>query len=78
MHPLRPDFAQFLRKIYDLTRGELRIINQYQVGEGLALSSKQTDKIVDQLSDSGMIKKTARNKIILSAYTLHVIHKNEN
>ena len=78
MHPLRPDFAQFLKKIYDLTSGELRIINQYQVGEGLALSSKQTDKIVDQLSDSGMIKKTARNKIILSAYTLHVIHKNEN
>jgi len=50
LHPLRPDFAQFLNKIYDLTRGELRIINQYQVGEGLELSSKQTDKIVYELS----------------------------
>jgi hypothetical protein len=75
---LKPDFVIFLKKIYDLTGGELRIINQYQVGEGLALSSKQTDTIVDQLSDSGMIKKTARNKIILSAYALYVIHKNEN
>jgi Mn-dependent DtxR family transcriptional regulator len=74
----KPEFVIFLKKIYDLSGGELRIINQYQVGEGLALSSKQTDKIVDKLSDSGMIKKTARNKIILSAYTLHVIHKNEN
>ena len=74
----KPESVIFLKKIYDLTGGELRIINQYQVGEGLALSSKQTDKIVDKLSDSGMIKKTARNKIILSAYTLHVIHKNEN
>ena len=74
----KPEFVLFLKKIYDLTGGELRIINQYQVGEGLALSSKQTDKIVDQLSDSGKIKETARNKIILSAYTLNVIHKNEN
>jgi Mn-dependent DtxR family transcriptional regulator len=74
----KPESVIFLKKIYDLTGGELRIVNQYQVGEGLALSSKQTDKIVDQLSDSGMIKKTARNKIILSAYTLHIIHKNEN
>ncbi len=74
----KPEFVIFLKKIYDLTGGELRIVNQYQVGEGLALSSKQTDKIVDQLSDSGMIKRTARNKIILSAYTLHIIHKNEN
>ena len=74
----KPESVIFLKKIYDLTGGELRIINQYQVGEGLALSSKQTDKIVDQLSDSGMIKKIARNKIILSAYALHVIHKNDN
>jgi len=74
----KPESVIFLKKIYDLTGGELRIVNQYQVGEGLALSSKQTDKIVDQLSDSGMIKKTARNKIILSAYALHVIRKNEN
>lgn len=75
---IKPEFVLFLKKIYDLTGGELRIINQYQIGEGLSLSSKQTDKILDQLSDSGMIKKTARNKIILSAYALHVIHKNEN
>jgi len=74
----KPESVIFLKKIYDLTGGELRIVNQYQVGEGLALSSKQTDKIVDQLSDSGMIKKIARNKIILSAYALHVIHKNDN
>ena len=78
MHPLRPDFAQFLNKIYDLTRGELRIINQYQVGEGLELSSKQTDKIVYELSNTGMIKKVARNKIVLSPHALYVIHNSKN
>ncbi len=78
MHPLRPDFAQFLRKIYDLTRGELRIINQYQVGEGLELSSKQTEKIVYELSNTGMIKKVARNKIVLSPHALYVMHTSKN
>jgi Mn-dependent DtxR family transcriptional regulator len=78
LHPLRPDFAQFLNKIYDLTRGELRIINQYQVGEGLELSSKQTDKIVYELSNTGMIKKVARNKIVLSPHALYVIHNSKN
>ena len=77
MCPLRPDFEQFLKKIYDLTRGELRIINQYEVGEGLGLSSKQTDEIVDQLRDARMIKKITRNKIVLSPQALYAIHKTE-
>lgn len=77
MHPLRPDFAQFLKKIYDLTSGELRIINQYEVGEGLELSSKQTDKIVYELSNTGMIKKVARNKIVLSPHALYVMHNSK-
>lgn len=78
MHPLRPDFAQFLKKIYDLTSGELRIINQYEVGEELELSSKQTDKIVYELSNTGMIKKVARNKIVLSPHALYVMQNSKN
>lgn len=74
---MRPDFAQFLKKIYDLTSGELRIINQYEVGEGLELSSKQTDKIVYELSNTGMIKKVARNKIVLSPHALYVMHNSK-
>ena len=78
MHPLRPDFAQFLKKIYDLTSGELSIINQYEVGEGLELSSKQTDKIVYELSNTGMIKRVARNKIVLSPHALYVMDNSKN
>jgi hypothetical protein len=74
---LSPDFANFLNKIYDLTGGELRIINQYQVGEGLELSSKQTDKIVYEFCETGMIKKMARNKIVLSPYALYVINNSK-
>ncbi|HSA73953.1 MAG TPA: hypothetical protein VLD84_08365 [Nitrososphaeraceae archaeon] len=75
---MKPDFAQFLKKIYDLTKCELRIINQYEVGEGLELSSKQTDKIVYELSNTGMIKKVARNKIISSPHALYVMHNSNN
>lgn len=74
---LRPKFAEYLRKIDDLNGGELRIINQYEVGEGLGLSSKQTDEIVGQLRDARMIKKITRNKIVLSPQALYVIHENE-
>ena len=74
---MRPNFAEYLRKIYDLTGGELHIINQYEVGEGLALSSKQTDEIVDQLCDAGMIKKIDGNKVILRSNALYVIEKNK-
>ena len=74
---LRPNFAEYLRKIDDLNGGELRIINQYEVGEGLGLSSKQTDEIVDQLLDAHMIKKITRNKIVLSPQALYAIHKTE-
>jgi hypothetical protein len=74
---LRPNFAEYLRKIDDLNDGELRIINQYEVGEALGLRSKQTDEIVDQLRDARMIKKITRNKIVLSPQALYVIHKNE-
>jgi hypothetical protein len=49
---LRPNFPEYLRKIDDLNGVELRIINQYEVGEGLGFSSKQTDEIVDQLRDA--------------------------
>jgi hypothetical protein len=74
---LRPNFAEYLRKIDDLNGGELRIINQYEVGEGLGLSSKQTDEIVDQLRDARMIKKITRNKIVLCPQALYAIHKTE-
>ena len=74
---LRPNFAEYLRKIDDLNGGELRIINQYEVGEGLGLSSKQTDEIVDQLCDARMIKKITRNKIVLSPQALYAINKIE-
>jgi Mn-dependent DtxR family transcriptional regulator len=74
---LRPNFAEYLRKIDDLNGGELRIINQYEVGECLGLSSKQTDEIVDQLRDARMIKKITRNKIVLSPQALYAIHKTE-
>jgi Mn-dependent DtxR family transcriptional regulator len=74
---LRPNFAEYLRKIDDLNGGELRIINQYEVGEGLGLSSKQTDEIVGQLRNARMIKKITRNKIVLSPQALYAIHKTE-
>jgi hypothetical protein len=77
---LRPNFAEYLRKIDDLNGGELRIINQYEVGEGLGLSSKQTDEIVDQLRDARMIKKIPGTRLflVLKHYMLFIRLKNRN
>lgn len=77
-YTLRPQFANFLKKMYDLTGGELRIIIKYDVGEALGLSPEQTDKIVDELCDKGMIKKTETNKIVLSAQTLYNLNKDNS
>lgn len=74
---MRQDLADFLKKVYDLAGGELRIVNQYQACEGMKLSSKQTDKIVYELCETGMIKKMARNKIILSPYAVYVINNSK-
>jgi hypothetical protein len=61
--------------MYDLTYRELRISIQYEVGEGLAISSKQTDEIVDQLHHVVMIKKSPRARLFYNPKYCSIIPK---
>jgi hypothetical protein len=74
---LRPNFADFLKELYGLTAGELQTIDRYEVGKKLALDKEQTDHLVDQLSDIGMIRKILRTKIILSPEAKRFIDSNK-
>jgi hypothetical protein len=63
---LRPNFVIFLKKLFEITGGEFRIVNRYEVGEKLGLDSSETDDIVKQLSEMHMIKIMEGPKIILT------------
>jgi hypothetical protein len=70
---MRPNFANFLKKLYEMTEGQLQTIDRNEVGRVLGLDKEQTDHLVDQLSDIGMIKKVIGSKIILSPEAKEVL-----
>lgn len=56
----------FLRKLYEMSGGEYMIFDRYKVGKILGISDSQTDEIVDDLYNMGLIKKIGTTKILLS------------
>lgn len=52
----------FLRKLYEMSNGEYKIFDRYRVGSEVGLSNIQTDDIIDDLHNMGLIKKLARPK----------------
>ncbi len=74
---LRPNFVTFLRKQFEVTGGEFRIVNRYEVGEKLDMDSSATDEIVNQLSEMHMIKIMGGPKIILTQQALSVMDRSE-
>lgn len=70
---LRPNFADFLKELYDLTGGQLQTVDRNEVGKQLALDKSQTDHIVEQLSDIRMIEKILGTEIILSPATKDIL-----
>ena len=67
---LRPNFVTFLKKLFEITGGEFRIVNRYEVGEKLGLDTSATNNIVKQLSEMHMIKIMEGPKIILTQQAL--------
>lgn len=47
---------EFLRKLYNLSDGEYKIIEKYKVGAEIGVSNSQTDDIVDDLDKMGLVK----------------------
>lgn len=48
---------QFLRKLCEMSDGEYKIFDQYKVGRRIGIFKSQTDDIVDELHNKGLIKK---------------------
>ena len=57
---------EFLKKLFEMSDGEYIIFDRYKVGKILGISDRQTDDIVDDLCNMGLIKKVGENKILLS------------
>jgi Mn-dependent DtxR family transcriptional regulator len=57
---------EFLNKFYQMTSGEYKIFDKYKVGSKLGLSNSQTDDIVDDLHNIGLIKKIGMSKILMT------------
>jgi hypothetical protein len=74
---LRPNFVTFLKKLFEITGGEFRIVNRYEVGEKLGLSVSETDDTVKQLAEIGMIKVMLGPKIILTQVALAIIDRSK-
>jgi len=57
---------EFLNKFYQMTSGEYKIFDKYKVGSKLGPSNSQTDDIVDDLHNIGLIKKIGMSKIFMT------------
>jgi Mn-dependent DtxR family transcriptional regulator len=57
---------EFLNNFYQMTSGEYKILDKYKVGSKLGLSNSQTDDIVDDLHNIGLIKKIGMSKILMT------------
>jgi Mn-dependent DtxR family transcriptional regulator len=57
---------KFLKKLYEMSGGEYKIFDRYKVGGEVGISNSQTDDIVDDLDNMGLIKKIGESKILLA------------
>jgi Mn-dependent DtxR family transcriptional regulator len=57
---------EFLRKLYEMSDGDYKIFDRYRVGSGVGLSNSQTDDIIDDLHNMGLIKKIGETKILMT------------
>jgi predicted transcriptional regulator len=53
---------EFLRKLYEMSDGDYKIFDRYRVGSEVGLSNSQTDDIIEDLHNMGLIKKIGEPK----------------
>ncbi|MGV8106597.1 MAG: hypothetical protein ACP5OH_02370 [Nitrososphaerota archaeon] len=57
---------EFLKKLYEMSGGDYKIIERYKVGKEIDMPNTQLDDIVDDLDNMGLIKKIGETKILLT------------
>ena len=57
---------EFLKRLYEMSGGDYKIIERYKVGKEIGMPNTQVDDIVDDLDNMGLIKKIGETKILLT------------
>lgn len=57
---------EYLEKLYEMSGAEYKIFDKYKVGREVGISNNQTDDIVDDHHNMGLVKKIGTTKILLT------------
>ena len=57
---------EFIDTLYEMSEGDLKIFDRYEVGQKLALDKKQTDAVVEELYSKRQLQKIPETKIVLT------------
>jgi hypothetical protein len=57
---------EFIDTLYEMSEGDLKIFDRYEVGQKLALDRKQTDAVVEELYSKRQLQKIPATKIVLT------------
>lgn len=57
---------EFQRKLYEMSDGDYKILDRYRVGSEVGLSNSETDDIINDLHNMGLIKKIGDTKILIT------------
>lgn len=64
----KPDVSEsFIEKLNDMSKGDLKTFDRYEVGQHLNLDNEQTDAVVEELYDKRQLQKIPGTKIVLTA-----------
>jgi hypothetical protein len=57
---------EFIDTLYEMSGGDFKILDRYEVGQKLALDKRQTDAVVEELYDKRQLQKIPETKIVLT------------
>jgi hypothetical protein len=70
----KPDVSeQFIDKLYEMSKGELKTFDRHMIGQQLGLDKEQTDALVEELRAKRRIQKLAGTTIILTPQEKEVL-----
>lgn len=64
----KPDVSEsFIEKLNEMSKGDLKKSDRYEVGQHLNLDNEQTDAVVEELYGKRQLQKIPGTKIVLTA-----------
>ena len=60
-------FREFIEKLNEMSKGDLKTFDRYEVGQHLNLENEQTDAVVEELYGKRQLQKIPGTKIVLTA-----------